>query len=306
MAEVERVQREQVRFRSGADECAAWFYPGSNGGCVVMAGGFAVPKEPGTDLFAGRFHEAGFSVLAFDYRGLGGSGGTPHLVLPVRDQLADWDAALAFASGLRGVDPGKLAVWGFSASAGHVLRVATDHPELAGAIAQTPLVDGPTATLLAAKHQRPGAMARFTAMGILDGLAGLVGREPILLPLAGEPGVPAMITSPDGRDAERALDPDGRHVHWRRAAAARSSLALGFYRPGRAAGRVRSPLLVLVCDDDQVTPVGSALRAAARAPRGELFRIPGGHYEPFLDGHDRAVEAQLSFLTRHLLIDGQP
>jgi hypothetical protein len=29
--------------------------------------------------------------------------------------------------------------------------------------------------------------------------------------------------------------------------------------------------------------------------------MPGGHYEPFLGGHERAVEAELSFLRRHLL-----
>jgi hypothetical protein len=29
--------------------------------------------------------------------------------------------------------------------------------------------------------------------------------------------------------------------------------------------------------------------------------MPGGHYEPFLGGHEKAVEAQLSFLRRHLL-----
>jgi hypothetical protein len=29
--------------------------------------------------------------------------------------------------------------------------------------------------------------------------------------------------------------------------------------------------------------------------------MPGGHYEPFLGGHDQAVEAELSFLRRHLL-----
>ena len=43
-----------------------------------------------------------------------------------------------------------------------------------------------------------------------------------------------------------------------------------------------------------------AVRAASRAPRGELVRMPGGHYEPFLGGHERAVEAELSFLRRHL------
>jgi DNA-binding NarL/FixJ family response regulator len=27
--------------------------------------------------------------------------------------------------------------------------------------------------------------------------------------------------------------------------------------------------------------------------------MPGGHYEPFLDGHEQAVAAELSFLRRH-------
>ena len=64
---------------------------------------------------------------------------------------------------------------------------------------------------------------------------------------------------------------------------------------------MRCPLLVLVCDQDQSALAGPAIRAANRAPRGELVRIPGGHYAPFLDGHEQAVEAELSFLRRHLL-----
>jgi hypothetical protein len=47
-------QREKVRFVSGDAECAAWHYPGSNGACVIMIGGFAVTNEAGTDLFARR------------------------------------------------------------------------------------------------------------------------------------------------------------------------------------------------------------------------------------------------------------
>jgi hypothetical protein len=43
------------------------------------------------------------------------------------------------------------------------------------------------------------------------------------------------------------------------------------------------------------------IRAARRAPRGELVQIPGGHYAPFLDGHEQAVEAELAFLRRHVL-----
>ena len=55
-----------------------------------MAGGGGVTKEPGTDLSAKRFHEAGFAVLAFDYRRLGESGGQPRQVVRIREQLTDW------------------------------------------------------------------------------------------------------------------------------------------------------------------------------------------------------------------------
>jgi uncharacterized protein len=65
------VSRERVGFVSGDAECVAWHYRGTNRACVVMAGGFAVTKEPGTDLFAKRFNDAGFAVVAFDYRRLG-------------------------------------------------------------------------------------------------------------------------------------------------------------------------------------------------------------------------------------------
>src|SRR5882724_5053376 len=87
------MERQKIRFASGDTECAAWHYPGTNGGCVVMTGGFAVTKEPGTDLFARRFAEAGFGVLAFDYRHLGESGGQPRQVQRVGEQLADGRAA---------------------------------------------------------------------------------------------------------------------------------------------------------------------------------------------------------------------
>jgi hypothetical protein len=42
---------------------------------------------------------------------------------------------------------------------------------------------------------------------------------------------------------------------------------------------------------------------AKRAPRGELARLTGGHYAPFLAEHEKAVGAELSFLRRHLLAE---
>ena len=295
------VQREKVRFISGDTECVGWHYPGTNGGCVIMAGGGAVTKEPGTDLFAKRFNEAGFTVLAFDYRHLGESGGEPRQVVRIAEGIDDWQAAIEFAPTLPGVDPTRLAIWGFSLSGGHVFRVAARNPQLAAAIAQTPNADGPVAGRSASRHQTPLAMLRLMGRSLLDTLGGLVGRQPLLVPLAGKPGTVSMLTTPDGLDGDRALNPRNKYPEWRQEIAARSVLPIVLYRPGRDASRIQGPLLVFVCDQDQTALAEPAVLAANRAPRAELVRMPGGHYEPFLGGHEHAVKAQLSFLRRHLL-----
>jgi pimeloyl-ACP methyl ester carboxylesterase len=76
---------------------------------------------------------------------------------------------------------------------------------------------------------------------------------------------------------------------------------MGFYRPGVQASRVPCPLLVLVCDDDRSALAAPAVRAVRRAPQGEVVHLPGGHYAPFAEAHEDAVDAEVSFLRRILL-----
>ena len=298
-----RVHREKVWFRSGDDSCAAWHYQGTNGVVVVMAGGLAVPKEPGSDRFAVAFHAAGFSVLAFDYRSIGESEGEPRQVVRINDQLADWDAALEFAAGLPGVDRSKVAAWGFSLSGGHVLAVAARHPGLGAVIAQTPVADGRAATRNAARHQTMSALLRFTDVALLDAIGSVFGRPPRLIPLAGRPGTVAVLTTPDALDGARALLPLDGPDDWPQLVAARSALRVGSYRPGRHARRIECPLLVVACDADQSALAAPAVKVAKRARQAELVVLPGGHYAPFLEAHDDAVAAELAFLHKHL-VDG--
>lgn len=295
------VVREKVRFAVGGTYCAAWHYPGTNGGCVIMAGGGGVTKEPGTDPFAARFHAAGFTVLAFDYRCLGESGGGPRQTVRIGDQLDDWQAAIDFAASLPETDPARIALWGFSLSGGHVLRVAARNPHLAAVVAQTPNTDGPAASRSAGSHQKPLALLRLTATILLDAAGGLLGRRPLLVPLAAEPGTVAMLSTPDGIKGDEALNPGNRYPQWNQEIAARSLPGIALYRPGRATPQVRSPLLVLVCDEDRSVLSEPAVSAAGRAPRAEVVRLPGGHYAPFMEQHEQAVEAELAFLRRHLL-----
>ena len=151
------------------------------------------------------------------------------------------------------------------------------------------------------RHTTVRAFLRLTGRGLIDTVGGRLGREPLLVPLAGQPGTVAMLTTPDALNGDRALNPDNRYPDWQQEIAARSALRIGFYRPGRAASRVKCPLLVLAYDHDDVAPADASARAGRRAPHGTIVRLSGGHYEPFLDGHTQAADLQLSFLREHLL-----
>src|SRR5262249_53903821 len=203
-------------FVGGGTGRPAGHSPRPTGAGVVMAGGFAVTKEPATDMFAARFHEVGYAVLAFDYRRLGESGGEPRLVLPIKQQLADWQAAIDIARTLPDVDPARVAIWGFSASGGHLFPIAARDPELAAVIAQTPHVGGLACMRNASRYQKPLAMLRLTGRGMVDALGGLVGRPPRLVPLIGPPGSVAMLSTPDAQNGALALDA-GRHPDWQQA-----------------------------------------------------------------------------------------
>lgn len=63
------------------------------------------------ECFVRRLQAEGFYVLAFDFRRLGQSGGHPRQVVRLRDQIADWGAALDCAAALPEVRPTGLAAW---------------------------------------------------------------------------------------------------------------------------------------------------------------------------------------------------
>ena len=133
--------RRDVEFSSNGVRCAAWLYEGGPA-CVVMAHGFGGVRVARLDAYAERFAAAGYSVLVFDYRNFGDSGGEPRQLLSVAMQLDDWRAAVAYARSLDGVDPDRIALWGTSFSGGHVMVIAAEDARIAAAISQNPFVDG--------------------------------------------------------------------------------------------------------------------------------------------------------------------
>jgi uncharacterized protein len=300
-------ERRKVYFPSADIHCAAWHYPGTNGACLVMAPGLAVPKEPGTDWLARRMHQEGFSVLAFDYRRMGESGGKQRQLARIGEQLDDFQAAIAYARALPEVDPRRIAIWGFSLSAGHVYNVAARNPDIAAAISQAGVADGLPALVNGLRHVSPCTAMKINALAAWDAIGTRLGRDPILVPLSGTRKEVAAIHTPDSRLGDTAYNPGGKYEDvWVGAVAASSAMRVAFYRPGLAARRINVPLLVLEYQQDGVSPPGPAAKAARRAPRGELVKFDGGHYTALLNGTDEAVGAMVDFLSRHVLEETAP
>ncbi|WP_121255056.1 alpha/beta hydrolase [Nocardioides ferulae] len=277
----------------------AWLYPAAEATgpapAVVMAHGIGGVKSAGLAPFAERFAAAGYTCVVFDYRHWGASGGTPRELLSIRAQLADYRTVLAWTRDRAEVDPARLFVWGTSFAGMHVLELAASEHGLAGAVAQCPLVDGLAGVL----NVPPARGLRLMRQALTDRAGALRGRDPVYLPLIVEPGEFGVIATDDAMLGLRRLSPtDG--TPWPNRITARSLLDVTFSRPARRAPRARCPLLLVVAEHDTMAPTRPAVRAAARAPHGELYRSRGGHYDVYAGGtdHEQVLAVELAFLDR--------
>ncbi|MQY26089.1 alpha/beta hydrolase [Nocardia aurantia] len=223
------MQRREVTFASGGDTCAAWLYskPDSQGPrpLVIMGHGLGAVREMRLDAYAERFAAAGWSVLVFDYRHLGASGGYPRQLLDIGKQRADWHAALKFARALPDVDADRIALWGSSFGGGHVLQIASEDSGVAAVVAQCPFTDGP-ASLRSRVRIAPFSALMLVAAAVLDTVGSWVGAKPLLLPMAGTPWMPAFVASPDALAGASALLPPGTRLSRRTSALLERLLSL--------------------------------------------------------------------------------
>jgi pimeloyl-ACP methyl ester carboxylesterase len=285
----------RVSFRCDGTTCAGRLYAPGPGRApiVVMAPGFAATALMGLPAVAQRFQAAGFGVLLFDYRGFGASDGSPRHVVDLRGQRDDYRAAVTYARGLPWVDPDRVALFGTSLSAGHVLAVAARDHRIAAVIAQAPFTDGP-----ASLRSMPFRSAvKVGLAGLADGVAAALGRSPRYIRVTGAPGSTAVLATADaepGFTALAAADPS-----WRNVVAARVALRLPGYRPGRRARSVSCPVLLCVCDRDVLTPAGPTVRSATA--RTVVRHYPIGHFDIYTaPWSGRAVADQVHFLTEAL------
>lgn len=290
----------ELAFQSHGSACSAWHFTGDAAAgrpVVVMAHGFGGTKDSGLQPFAEKLSGAGFGVLAFDYRGFGGSEGQPRQSISIERQEQDYAAAVEFAKTLPDVNPEKVVLWGVSMSGGQVLRVAAGRDDIAAVIAMTPLTD-PLATSRAVLKQYTLTTAlRATVDGARSRWAVARGRPPVLMKLTSRPGEHGAL-SLDGA-YENYLSIAG--PSWRNEVDSAVGFELAKIRTKAAAKRLRSELLIQIADFDRFVPAASVARTAVHG-RAQVHHYPCDHFDVW-PGHpwfEQASRDQIGFLTRVL------
>ncbi|MDN5745148.1 MAG: alpha/beta fold hydrolase [Nocardioidaceae bacterium] len=276
--------REDLTFSVDGEECAAWLYrpassdrPAHADGpvpCVVMAQGFSLTRHNGLDAYARRFAAAGLAVLVFDYRHLGDSEGTPRQRFRVRSQTADLRAAIATARSLDGIDPERIALWGYSFGGGHSAREAAIDQRIAAVVLLCPFLDGRWRLLKTLRTSLLTAL-RLVPLGLLDWL----GRR-TLVPVTGPPGSLAAMPFPgEAEGFAAAVDPT---TPWRNEISPGILVTIGLFRPVNRAAKVRCPVWLGLGERDISVDAAAIERFAQRTPQGTLQRYDLDHFEALL------------------------
>ena len=285
---------ERTGFYSQGIWCGATLHRPANAGqgvlpAILMLHGWGGIQNALTVSFYEEFTRAGFMVMTFDYRGWGESAGLPRQVISAQERMQDADAALAFLKSLPGVDPACIVLWGTSFGGGHAVELAADHPELAGVIAQVPMLDGMAAV-------RAVPFLRLIQFGMYATADMLKPGRPIYIPVVSEFGA---FSSMDRDDANKALTlaetSIGRKYDNR--VAARSLMTMGPYRPFKRLQDIKIPTLLLGATEDTVAPfVEPAIRKLNNSCL-TVATIKANHFEPYFEPFfSDVISRQLSFL----------
>lgn len=176
-------------------EAWLWRPSGAPAPVILMAPGLCGTKEGPLERFGWGFAEAGYAVLAFDFRSFGGSEGRHRHSIDLRAHVTDYAAVLAHvrAGRIPAIDPTRIALWGTSFSGASAACAAQDS-RVEAMILHVPYLGRPGAG--------PGLMQMIGYIGLSfaeiagDAIARLIG---VKLP-------PAYITA-YGQPGERAFGP---------------------------------------------------------------------------------------------------
>lgn len=291
--------RTEIGFDAAGTTLRGWLYQPEHVPppfpCVILTHGFSAVKEMGLDRYAEVFAAAGLASVVYDHRNLGASEGQPRQEIDPVAQMRDYGHAITWAQAQPTIDGDRIGVWGTSYSGGLVLIAAATDRRIRCVVSQVPFISG------LATRQRlstPIAIAELDDKLAAEQAALARGAPPTLVPVCNDPPTPA------GRSTHAYFFGyrDTLGAPWVNAVTLAS---LGYRLEYEALPFARhvapTPLLMILAEDDDITPTD--LARAAFASAGEPKRcltLPGDHYAPYLDEFTTSSRAAADWLRTHL------
>jgi pimeloyl-ACP methyl ester carboxylesterase len=292
------IPTQRVDFSCRGTRCAAWLTLPAGPGphpAVVLVHGLGATHDMMLPQYEQHFAAAGIATLAFDYRYTGASEGRPRQHISIREQCLDIDTAIEHLKSRPEIDGARIGLWGTSLGGMNVTRVAAARDDVAVAVVQCPIVHGPGA----ARRLGLRAALRLTPAIAEDLLRVVLRRGRRYVPIVGPPGSIAMVTVAGAESGWNSTVPPGGQFDNRIAAA--DTVAMVMTSTTRRASHIDAPLLVCVCDRENLMDPAYAALVARRAPRAVARHYDSDHFAiyhpPLLAG---VLADQTAFLQEHL------
>ena len=264
-----------------------------------MAHGYSGVKEQYLDNFASKFADAGFVVLVFDYRYFGASEGDPRQQLLWYEQIIDYRNAITWVSMQPEVDGARIGVWGTSYSGGHVLQVAACDKRVKAVVAQVPAVGAWESYFAQLPSEQIAQISAVHAAARAERMkTGTILYAPVVAP----PGQPGVMTAPGAYEFFTA---SARNApRWENRVTVESLETGMYYDPTEFIELIAPvPLLMIIADDDVVTPTAVQKKAfeRAREPKS-LIVVPGQHFDPYVGPkHLQYATPAVAWFARYLM-----
>ncbi len=292
--------RKDVSFQVKGTLISAWLYLPEDLStpvpCIIIGNGFGGTKSMIMESYALRYQEAGFAVLAFDYRYFGESEGEPRQLIMIPYQLEDYAAAIEYTRGLKEIDPARIALWGTSASGGYGMVIAAKDRNIACVCAQCPGLDPHASGKMFLKKLGIGHFLRLFVHGQRDMMRFRLGLPPHRIPIVGKPGSTAFFPFSDAYEGYSKLASE----NFVNEICARVILRSHGFRPVEHLRNVQCPILIQICDNDSLAPI-SAETAKELEKYAEVKHYPIGHFDIYIgDDFEKSISDQLEFFKKHL------
>lgn len=290
-------------FISEGKKCGAWLYLPAGvpkPPVVVMAHGFGAQRWMRLDAYAERFAQRGMAVFVFDYRGFNDSEGEPRNYINPSRHVQDWEAAIAYVRTLEMVDAKRIALWGTSFGAGHVIMIAARDHDISAVVLQVPFTDGISTSW---SYSFP-MQIKSIYHALWDEVDAIFTNHRHNVLITSKPGGKfGMMSTPDALSGMLSLCgfTDEREYEPHNFCPANIAFTLTFYRPIKYADKVTCPALVIGAEKDTLFPPDGPRKAANLMKNATYISLPMGHFEPYTgEPFEKLVVQMGDFLWTHL------